>query len=82
MEKISFGALDWWTLDVSPLNPPFTLVWGEELSLGFLNYFPGCDTSIMSTGRLMIYLSVVSFRLEAEEEPAFVLNPAQAFTPR
>lgn len=30
----------------------------------------------------MIYLSVVSFRLEAEEEPAFVLNPAQAFTPR
>lgn len=28
----------------------------------------------------MIYLSVASFHLEAEEEPAFVLNSAQAFT--
>lgn len=30
----------------------------------------------------MIYFPVVSFPLEAEEQPAFVVNPAQPFTPQ
>lgn len=34
----------------------------------------------MSTGRLLINFSVVSFRLGAQEEPAFVLNLVQPFT--
>lgn len=42
MEKIPFGALDCRTLYVSPLKPPFTLVWGEERSLGFFTDFPRC----------------------------------------
>jgi len=82
METIPFGALDCRRLYVSPLNPPFTPVPGEERGLGFLTDFPRCHPGTASTGRLPIYLSVAPFRLEAEEGPAFVLNPSQPFTPR